>query len=49
MVIREYPKEIQELKAIYEPYLVDVILKMLLQEAIEALEKVKKWSWEQGQ
>ena len=49
MVISEYPKEIQELMAIYEPYLVGCHLENAPQEAIEALEKVKKWSWEQGQ
>ena len=42
-------EEIQELKAIYEPYLVGCHLENAPQEAIEALEKVKKWSWEQGQ
>ena len=49
MVISEYPKEIQELMAIYEPSLVGCHLENAPQEAIEALEKVKKWSWEQGQ
>lgn len=52
MVIREYPEEIKKLMAIYEPYsnrIKDGVLKDAPPEAIEALEKVKKWIWEEGQ
>ena len=52
MVIREYPKEIKELMKIYEQYvnrIHDGKLENAPQKAIEAFEKVKKWSWEQGQ
>ena len=51
MVIREYPKEIKELMKIYEPYahrIHDGKLENAPRNPIEAFEKVKKWSWEQG-
>lgn len=47
MVIREYPKEIKELMKIYEPYahrIHDGKLENAPRKAIEAFEKVKKWS-----
>ncbi len=52
MVIREYPKEIQKLMDVYEPYVHQLYhneTKNIPKEAIEAYEKVKKWIWEQGQ
>lgn len=52
MVIREYPEEIKKAMAIYEPYanrIEDGKLTNAPQKAIDAFEKVKKWSWEQGQ
>ena len=52
MVIRAYPKEIEELMKIYEPYanrIHDGKLENAPKKVIEAFEKVKKWSWEQGQ
>ena len=52
MVIRAYPKEIEELMKIYEPYanrIHDGKLENAPKKVIEAFEKVKKWAWEQGQ
>ncbi|WP_182436961.1 hypothetical protein [Clostridium sp. OF09-36] len=49
MVINEYPEEIKKLMSIYEPYMVGCHLEDAPPEAVEALEKVKEWSWEQGQ
>lgn len=52
MVIREYPEKIKKLMEVYEPYanrIHDGKLENAPQKAIEAFEKVKKWSWEQGQ
>ena len=45
----EYPKEIEELRAIYMPYVVGCHLEDAPAEAVEAFERVKEWSWEQGQ
>lgn len=45
-----YPEEIQKLIDIYKPYAVGGRLADdAPKEAIEALEKVKEWSFEQGQ
>ena len=52
MALRHYPKEIEELLKIWEPYkdkVKDGIMKDAPKEAIEAFEKFKKWAWEQGQ
>lgn len=49
MVIREYPDDIKKLMDIYKPYIVGCHLENAPQEAVDAFEKVKKWSWEQGQ
>ena len=52
MVIREYPKEIEELMKIYEPYanrIHDGKLENAPKKVIEAFEKVKTLAWEQGQ
>lgn len=49
MVLRDYPPEIKRLMKIYEPYVVGCHLENAPPEAVEALEKVKKWSWSQGQ
>lgn len=47
MVLRDYPEEIKELRAIYEPYIVGWHLdENAPPEAIEALEQVRKWAWE---
>ena len=43
MALRHYPKEIEELMKIWEPY------KDKVKEAIEAFKKFKEWAWEQGQ
>lgn len=43
MVFREYPDEIKKLIAAYEPYMVGCHLENAPPEAVEALEKVKKW------
>lgn len=48
-MLRELPKEIQELEKIYEPYIVGCHLENAPKEALEAFEKVKKWFIEQGQ
>jgi hypothetical protein len=45
-----YPKEIKKLMDIYEPYMEGChLVEDAPQEAVEALEKVKKWAFEQGQ
>lgn len=47
---REIPDEIKKLRKIYEPYLVGChLLKNAPKEAIDALEKERKWAWEQEQ
>ena len=50
MALRHYPKEIEELMKIWEPYkdkVKDGIMKDAPKEAIEAFKKFKKWAWEQ--
>lgn len=52
MALRHYPKDIEELIKIWEPYenkVKDGILEDAPKEAIEAFNKCKKWAWEQGQ
>lgn len=52
MVLKEYPKEIQNLMNIYKPYedkITDGELNDAPREAIEAFKKVKQWFWEQEQ
>ena len=49
MVLRDYPPEIKKLMKVYEPYIVGCHLENAPPEAVEALEKVKRWSWAQGQ
>ena len=44
-----YPEEIQKLIDTFEPYLVGCHLENAPQEAVDALEKFKKWAWEQEQ
>ena len=48
-MMKEEPEEIKKLRKIYEPYLVGCHLENAPQEAIDALEKVRKWDFEQGQ
>ena len=43
------PKEIEDLFAIFEPYVVEGHLENAPQEAIDAYEKALEWSFEQGQ
>lgn len=43
------PKEIEDLFALFEQYVVEDHLENAPQEAIEAYEKAKKWAFEQGQ
>ena len=40
MALRHYPKEIEELMKIWEPY---------EDKVKDAFNKCKKWAWEQGQ
>ena len=49
MVIREYPEEIKKLMEIYEPFIVNCKLVNPSPEALEAFEKVKEWSFAEGQ
>ena len=52
MALRHYPKEIEELMKIWEPYedkVKDGVMRDAPKEAIEAFNKCKKWAWEQGQ
>ena len=52
MALRHYPKEIEELMEIWEPYedkVKDGVMRDAPKEAIEAFNKCKKWAWEQGQ
>ena len=51
-MIWHYPKEIEELFKICEPYrnrIKDGVLTDAPPEVIEAFEKTKKWAWEQEQ
>lgn len=43
------PKEIEDLFAIFEPYVVDNHLENAPQEALDAYEKARERSFEQGQ
>ncbi|WP_182430456.1 hypothetical protein [Clostridium sp. OM02-18AC] len=45
MVIIECLEKIEKLMSIYEPYMVGCHLEDAPPEAVEALEKVKEWSW----
>lgn len=52
MALRHYPKEIEELMEIWEPYedkVKDGVMRDAPKETIEAFNKCKKWAWEQGQ
>lgn len=49
MVIRKYPDEIQQLWDLIEPYMVGATLENAPPEAYEALEKIRKWAFEQEQ
>ena len=50
MIFREYPKELKELEAIFEPYMENYRLrKDAPKEAKEAFEKAKKYVFEMGQ
>ncbi len=50
MVFKEYPKELEKLEKIYEPYMEYCHLRAdAPKEAKEALEKAKKIAFEMGQ
>ena len=50
-MISRYPEEIEKLVKIFDPYgkkLYEGKTENVLQEAIDAYKKVRKWAWEQG-
>ena len=52
MVIRRYPDDIKKLMDIFDPYTHEILsgnLDSVPQTAIDAYNKVKEWSFEQGQ
>ena len=50
MIFKEYPKELSDLMKVYEPYLEECHLREdSPKEAVEALEKAKKFVSEMGQ